>query len=98
MRKLLILAAFAIGAAVTAPAQASETLPPALAQHLDKAPAEFTWSAAAERRHMIMRNTMRQQRYGRGYGYRGGYGYGRPHYGYGRPYYGPRHGYYRRGW
>lgn len=95
MRKLIVIGALAIGAAVTAPAQASEALPPAVAQHLDKAPVEFTWSAAAERRHMIMRS----QRRGHG-GYGRGYGYGpRPGYGYrrhgGPPPWAPAHGYRR---
>ncbi len=103
MRKFLMLAALGIGVALAAPAMASEELPAATAQQLDKQAAEYTWSAAAERRHMIMRETQRQQRYGRG----GGYGYGRPGYGprpgygYGpRPGYGPPPGYYRRhrGW
>ena len=95
MRKLLMIGAVAMGAAFAAPAQATEALPHPLAQHLDHAPAEFTWSAAAERRHMIMRETMRQQRYGRGYGYgpRHGYGYGR-RYG-GPPPWAPAHGYRR---
>lgn len=96
MRNLLIIGALAIGVAFAAPSQASEALPPAVAQHLDKVPAEFTWSAAAERRHVIMRS--------QGYGHRGygrGYGYGpRPGYGYGRRYGGPppwapAHGYRR---
>lgn len=70
-------------------AHASETLPAATAQQLDQQPAEFTQSAASQRRHMIIRETMRQQRYGnRGYGHRR-YGYG-PRYGHG-----PRPGYYR---
>ena len=82
MRKLLIFAAIAIGSALTAPAMASEALPKSLAERLDKAPAEYSWSAAAERRHMIMEETMRQQRYGRGYGSPRGYGPPRG-YGYG---------------
>ncbi|WP_306224480.1 hypothetical protein [Bosea beijingensis] len=101
MRKLLTLAALGIGLSLAAPAMASEELPAAMAQRLDKQDAEYTWSAAAERRHMIMRETMRQQRYGRG----GGYGYGPrrgygPGYGYGPRGYGPPPGYYRRnrGW
>ena len=74
MRKFLMLAALGIGVALAAPASASEELPAAMAQRLDKQAAEYTWSAAAERRHMIMRETQRQQRYGRGgYGPRGGY-------------------------
>ena len=92
MRKLLIFATIAIGSALAAPAMASEALPRNLAERLDKAPAEYSGSAAAERRHMIMRETMRQQRYGRGgYGPRGGY------YGPRRGYYGPRGGYYGPG-
>ncbi len=102
MRKLLMLAALGAGISLAAPAMASEELPAAMAQQLDKQAAEYTWSAAAERRHMIMRETMRQQRYGRGGGYGPRHGYGpRPGYGYGhRPGYGPRPGYYRRhpGW
>lgn len=83
MRKLLILATIALGSAFAAPAMASEALPKELAARLDKAPAEYSWSAAAERRHMIMEETMRQQRYGRGGGY-GPRGYGPPRgYGYG---------------
>lgn len=82
MRKFLMLAALGVGVALAAPASASEELPASMAQRLDKQAAEYTWSAAAERRHMIMREAQRQQRYGRGgYGPRGGY-------------YGPRHGYY----
>ena len=90
MRKFLMLAALGIGVALAAPASASEELPAAMPQRLDKQAAEYTWSAAAERRHMIMRETQRQQRYGRGgYGPRGGY------YGPRRGYYGgPRGGYY----
>ena len=90
MRKFLMLAALGVGLSLAAPAMASEELPAAMAQQLDKQATEYTWSAAAERRHMIMRETQRQQRYGRG----GGYGYG-PRHGYG-----PRPGYYRRhpGW
>lgn len=102
MRIVLTLAALGIGLSLAAPAMASEELPAATAQRLDQQAAEYTWSAAAERRHMIMRETMRQQRYGRG----GGYGYGTrpgygPGYGYGpRRGYGPPPGYYRRhrGW
>ncbi len=101
MRKFLTLAALGIGIALAAPAMASQDLPAATAQQLDKQAAEYTWSAAAERRHMIMRETMRQQRYDQrrhGYGSRHGY-YGRG-YGYGPRPYGPRPGYYRRhpGW
>lgn len=104
MRKILILAAFAFGAVATAPAQASEALPPAMAQQLAGQPAEYTMSAAAQRRHMMIEETMRQQRrdqrrgYDRGrpgprYGYDRGYG---PRPGYGRGY-GPPPGYgYRR--
>lgn len=95
MRKLLILTTIAIGSALAAPAMASEALPKELAQRLDKATAAYSWSAAAERRHMIIEETMRQQRYGRGYGYgpRGygpprGYGYG-PGPGWGPPRYAP---------
>lgn len=102
MRTIVVLAALGIGLSLAAPAKASESLPPAIAAQLDQQPAEFTWSAAAERRHMIMRETMRQQRYGRGYGYGPrphygrGYGYGpRPGYGYGPRHYGPRP---YRGW
>ena len=102
MRAFLVLAAFGIGLSVSAPTRAAESVPPALAAHLNQAPAEFTWSAAAERRHMIMRETMRQQRYdrgpgyGRGHAYGRGYGYGpRPAYGYGPRYYNPRP---YRGW
>lgn len=95
MRKFLTLAALGIGISLAAPAMAAEELPASVAQRLGKQAAEYTWSAAAERRHMIMRETMRQQRYGRGgYGPRYGYGYG-PRRGYGPP-----PGYYRRhrGW
>jgi hypothetical protein len=102
MRKFLSLAALGIGLSLAAPAMASEELPASMAQGLDKQAMEYTWSAAAERRHMIIRETMRQQRHGRG----GGYGYGpRPGYGPGYGYgprrgYGPPPGYYRRhrGW
>jgi hypothetical protein len=89
MRAFVVLAALGIGLSVSGPAKAAESVPVGVAAHLDKAPAEFTWSAAAERRHMIMRETMRQQRYGRGPGYGRGHAYGRG-YGYGpRPGYGP---------
>jgi hypothetical protein len=89
MRAFVVLAALGIGLSVSAPATAAENVPAGVAAHLDKAPTEFTWSAAAERRHMIMRETMRQQRYGRGPGYGRGHAYGRG-YGYGpRPGYGP---------
>lgn len=108
MRKFLMLAALGAGLSLAAPAMASEELPASTAQRLDKQAAEYTWSAAAERRHMIMRETMRQQRHGRGGGYGRGYGYGpRPGYGPGYGYgygprrgYGPPPGYYRRhrGW
>lgn len=102
MRKFLTLAALGIGMALAAPAMASQDLPASTAQRLDQQDAEYTWSAAAERRHMIMRETQRQQRYGRG-GYRHGprHGYYGRGPGYGpRPRYGPRPGYYRRhpGW
>lgn len=103
MRKFLMLAVLGVGVALAAPVSASQELPAAIAQRLDKQDAEYTWSAAAERRHMIMRETMRQERYGRrrgggyGYGHRRGYG---PGYGYGPRSYGPPPGYYRRhrGW
>lgn len=92
MQKLFMLAVFGAGVALAAPASASEEMPAAMAQRLDKQAAEYTWSAAAERRHMIMRETQRQQRYGRGgYGPRGGY------YGPRRGYNGPRGGYYGPG-
>lgn len=101
MRKLLTLAALGIGIVLAAPAMASQDLPAATAQQLDKQAAEYTRSAASERRHMIMRETMRQQRYDqrrRAYGPRHGYS-GRG-YGYGPRHHGPRPGYYRRhpGW
>lgn len=91
MRKLIIAAAIALGSLSAASAMASPAVPQALASRIDKLPAEFTWSAAAERRHMIMRETERQQRYGQGprRGYDRGYGPG-PRYSYGP---GPRHGY-----
>ena len=80
--------------ATSAPALASEALPAAIALKLDSAAADFTMTAAKERRLQIIENTTRQQRYsGRGYGR--GYG-ARP--GYGRDYrggYGPRRGYER---
>jgi hypothetical protein len=94
MRKLIIAAAMTLGSLSAVPVMATEAVPRALAEHLDQAPSEFTWSAAAERRHEMMRQTQRQQRYGRG-GYDRGYdrGYGR---GYGRNYdYGPGPGYRR---
>jgi hypothetical protein len=102
MRKFLTLAALGIGLSMAAPAMAAEELPASMAQRLDKQATEYTWSAAAERRHMIMRDVERQQRYGRGGGYGSGprHGYG-PGYGYGpRRGYGPPPGYYRRhrGW
>lgn len=100
MRNVLILAVLGVGMSLAAPAMASEEVPASMAQRLDKQAAEYSWSAAAERRHMIMRETMRQQRYGRGgygYGPRRGYGPG-PGYGYGPRRYGPPPGYYRRGW
>ena len=97
MRKLLIFTAIALGSGLAVPAMASEAVPRELAQRLDKATVAYSWSAAAERRHMIIEETMRQQRYGRGYGYGRGYspprGYGPPPgygYGYGRgPGWGP---------
>lgn len=101
MRKFIMLAALGVGISLAAPAMASEELPAAMAQQLDKQAAEYTWSAAAERRHMIMRETQRQQRYGRGGPGYGRPGYGpRPGYGYGPRGYGPPPGYYRRhrGW
>ncbi|UZF95590.1 hypothetical protein [Bosea sp. NBC_00550] len=95
MRNLLIAAAVAFGG-LTAAAMASEAVPQSLAEHLDKAPAEFTQSAASQRRHMIMEETMRQQRRDqyRGGGYGRGPGYGRG-YGPGPRYYGPHPGYRR---
>lgn len=116
MRHLLIAAALFVGsvtavsAAPAAPADGS--LAPALAQQLDKLPAEFTASDAKLRRMQIIQNNLDRQRYGRGGygrggGYGGGYGYGRGGgYGYGRgggygyggppPYGYRRHGYYDR--
>ncbi|WP_147283742.1 hypothetical protein [Bosea caraganae] len=85
--------AFALtGAAITAPApaSASEALPAAVAHQLDGQAAEFTMTAAKQRRLMIMQNMNRQQRYGRGGYGRGGYGGG----GYGR---GAPPSYYGRG-
>lgn len=85
MRLLILSAAIAVGAALSAPAIASESLAPQLAQRLDKAPVEFTMTAAKQRRLMMIEESQRRQRYGRpGYGY-GRPGYGRPGYGYGRP-------------
>lgn len=93
MHKLVVIAVLAAGTALTAPARASEALPASLAERLDGQPAEFTMSAAKERRLMIMQETMRQQQYGRRGGYGRGPGYG-PGPGYGRgPGYGPRSGY-----
>ena len=99
MRKFLILAALGTGMALAAPAVASEALPQAMAHGLDGQRAEFTMTAAKQRRLMIIHETQRQQRYGYRHGYgRRGYGYGRPH-GYGPRYgYGPRHDYYDRRW
>lgn len=92
MRKLLILAALAIGAGISAPAMASEALPQPLARQLDQQAAEFSMTAAKERRLYMMQETTRRQQYGRGGpGYNRGYG-ARPRYGYG-PGYGPRPGY-----
>ncbi|QEL23557.1 hypothetical protein FQV39_13915 [Bosea sp. F3-2] len=95
-----IAGAFAIaGAVIASPAAAgAQDLPASVAAGLDRQPVEYSMTAAKERRLMIMQETMRQQRYGRGgYGYGRGYG-PRPHYGYG-PGYGPRPGYgYRRGY
>lgn len=84
-------------AAVVASAQAGEALPQDVAGRLDKAPVEFSMSAAKRERLMIIQENMaRQRQYGRGgYGYGrggGGYGYGRGG-GYGQGYgYGPRYG------
>jgi len=98
MRHFFAIGALAIGVALAAPAHAAESVPQSMAQHLDKAPAEFTWSAAAERRHMIMRETMRQQRYGRGYGHGPRYGEGYGHRYGGPPPWAPAHGYRRHGY
>lgn len=105
MRKLLILAAFVIGGGVSAPAMAYEALPQPLARQLDGLAAEFTMSAAKERRlYMMQELTRQQQQQGRGQpgpnrgyapGPRPGYGPGyAPPPGYGpRPGYGPPRGY-----
>jgi hypothetical protein len=97
MRHLLIAAALlgsitAVNAAPAAPADGS--LAPAIAQQLDRLPAEFTASDAKLRRMQIIQNNLDRQRYGRGggYGYGRGHGYGRG-YGYGHRYGGPRPGY-----
>jgi hypothetical protein len=92
--------AFAIsGAMMAAPvASASEALPAGVALKLDGQAADFTMTAARERRLMIIENTNRRIA-GRGaYGHAPGYG-GRPYSGrgYERPGYGPRAGY-RRGY
>lgn len=94
-----IVGAFALvgSSLIAAPsANAGQALPPAVAGELDRQPIEYSQSAASQRRHMIMRETMRQQRYGnRGHAYGRGYG-PRPGYGYSRGY-GPRPAYgYRR--
>lgn len=92
MRHYLIIAALAIGAGIAAPAVASEALPQPLAQRLDQQAADYTMTAAKERRLYMMQETMRRQQYGRGGpGYGRGYG-PRPRYDYG-PGYGPRPGY-----
>lgn len=104
MRKLLVLAAFAIGIGASAQATASEAMPQALAQQLDQQALEYSMTAAKQRRLYMMQEATRQQQYGRGgrgydrgygprprYGYGPGYGPG-PRYGYG-PGYGPRPGY-----
>ena len=90
------------GAAMAAPAAAETAgnLPAAIAHQLDGQAAEFTMTAAKQRRLLMMQESARQQRYGRGgggygrgpgYGNRGGYG-ARPGYG-PRPGYGSRPGY-----
>lgn len=115
MKMKMVLASIVGAAAITgalfaAPATArAEALPHGLAAGLDRQPAEYSMTAAKQRRLMIMQETMRQQQRGRGgygpaYGrgprpgyYSRGYGYGpRPGYGYGpRPGYGygPRPGF-----
>lgn len=107
MRKFLIAAVFALGAAVS-PALAGETFPGAAA--LDTVEASFVRHTREHRMMEIERNMDRQQRrdyrhgYGRGPGYGHHRGYDRgPRYrgpGYGRPHGPPPHarGYYNRGW
>ncbi|WNJ92485.1 hypothetical protein [Bosea sp. 685] len=77
----LASAAIATSTAVNA----AEALPATVAHQLDGQAAEFTMTAAKQRRLMIIEETQRQQRYGRrGYGRGPGYGYG-PRRGYDGP-------------
>jgi hypothetical protein len=102
MRHLLIAAALLIGpatAASAAPATPHDgALAPAIAQQLDKLPAEFTASDAKLRRMQMIQDNLdrqryRDRRYGRGDGYGRGYGYGRRHGG--PPPWAPAYGYRR---
>ena len=82
------------GAALLAPAaaSASEALPAAMAQKLDEQAAEFTMTAARQRRLMMIEQAQREQRYGRRGAYSRSYGRG-PRYGRGPGYRdGPRRG------
>ena len=97
MRRYVTSVLLGVGlAAVVASVQAGEALPQDVSRRLDKAPAEFSMSAAKRERLMIIQENMARQRHygGGGYGYGrggGGYGYGRG--GYGQGYgYGPRYG------
>lgn len=110
MRALWVATALLIGSASFLPASAGQAVPETMARHLDQAPADFTMTAAKQRRLYMIEQGMRQQQlqqrraqgYGRGPGYGPGpgrgYGYG-PRPGYGPRAYGPPPGYgYPRGY
>ena len=98
MKYSIIAATATVTTMLVAPAaSASEALPQAVAQRLDARAAEFTMTAAKERRLMMIEQSIRQQRrndgrYGRPYGRE----YGGPGYGHRRPYGGPPPYGYRR--
>lgn len=108
MRGLWVATALLIGSASFLPASASEAVPATMARHLDQTAADFTMTAAKQRRLYMIEQGMRQQQLqqrraqglgpGPGYGARRGYGYG-PRPGYGPRAYGPPPGYgYPRGY
>ena len=93
MRRLSIAAAIGLSVAASlSVAHASEALPGAISQRLDKAPVEFTMTEAKRQRLMYMQESMaRQRHYDRRSGYDRGYGrrYGGP------PPWAPAYGYRR---
>jgi len=95
MRRLSIAAVISLSfAASLTAAHASEALPGAVSQRLDKAPVAFSMSEAKRERLMYMQESMARQRYyDRRNGYDRGYGYGR-RYG-GPPPWAPAYGYRR---